>query len=441
MKQGMARQTFVTALCLFSPAFVAAAEPVRLQESFKPGYEYHVSVRVDLAGKLTLPPEKDKPAAPLNVTGESAIEYDERILATAADGEVERTARIYRRVDLQRKVAGRTQNSTLRPSVRRLVVMRLKNVEVPFSPDGPLLWDEIDLIRTDVFTPALNGLLGEKPVQPGDRWTATNAAVQELTDLERIEEGTLACRFDEITTLDGRRYARVSFSGAVRGVNEDGPNRQELDGYCFFDLESKHLSYVSLRGVSYLLDSAGKELGRNEGRFVLTRRAASSAKDLTDDALRGVSLEPNGDNTQLLYDNAELGVRFLYPRNWRVAGVHGSQIALDETTGSGLLITAESSNRVPTAQQFFDESRTYLGQQKAKILRTDPPRRMTGPPNEVDHFTLDADVMNQRVLMDYFIVRQAQGGATMAARVLPTRLSETRKEVERIARSVTITKR
>src|SRR5438105_5343056 len=93
-----------------------AADAVRLQETFKPGNEYHVSVRVELTGKLTPPPEKEKAAAtPVEVTGESALEYDERVLALAGDGEVERTARIYRRVDLQRKVAGRLQTSTIRP--------------------------------------------------------------------------------------------------------------------------------------------------------------------------------------------------------------------------------------------------------------------------------------------------------------------------------------
>ena len=96
---------------------------------------------------------------------------------------------------------------------------------------------------------------------------------------------------------------------------------------------------------------------------------------------------------------------------------------------------------MPTAQQFFDESRAYLGQQKARILRADPPQRITGPPNELDRFTLDADIMDQRVMMDYFVVRQPAGGATAAARLLANRLAETRKEAERIARSMTISKR
>src|SRR5207302_5852533 len=120
-------------------------------------------------------------------TGKSAIEYDERVLTADTDGQVQKTFRIYRRIDFQRKVGDRPQESTIRPSVRRLVVLRHENAEVPFSPDGPLTWGEIDLVRTDVFTPALLGLLSEKAVNLGDRWKASKAAIQELTDMERIE--------------------------------------------------------------------------------------------------------------------------------------------------------------------------------------------------------------------------------------------------------------
>src|SRR2546430_12171746 len=39
-----------------------------------------------------------------------------------------------------------------------------------------------------------------------------------------------------------------------------------------FDLDANHLSYLYLRGVHSLLEKDGREVGRIEGRFVLTRR-------------------------------------------------------------------------------------------------------------------------------------------------------------------------
>src|SRR5262249_35972994 len=206
-------------ICLLGPAAALAQEPVRLRENFSPGYQYHVSTRTELSGTLTLPADKPGQAPkPLPVTGSSSIEYDERVLATASDGQVQKTARLYRRLDFQRKVGDHPQPSTIRPAVRRLIILRHQQMEVPFSPDGPLTWGEIDHVRTDVFTPALIGLFPAQAVTPGSRWTATAAAVQELTDLERIEEGQVECRLEQVTLLEKRRHARVALSGTVRGV-------------------------------------------------------------------------------------------------------------------------------------------------------------------------------------------------------------------------------
>jgi hypothetical protein len=421
-------------------AGLRAEEAIRLRELFPAGYQYHVSCRVDLTGSLTLPPEKGQAEAKtLAITGNSAIEYDERVLRRGADGEVQKTARLYRRIDFERKVGDRLQENTIRPEVRRLVVLRHRNVEVPFSPDGPLLWGEIDLVRTDVFTPALAGLLPVRAVRPGERWAALRTAVQELTDME-ITQGGVTCKLEQVTTLSGRRYARVHFAGTVGGTNEDGPNRQQLDGYFFFDLDSQHVSYLYLKGTNFLLDGKGKTQGKVVGHFTLTRQVNRPCPQLSDAALRGVKLEPDADNTLMLYDNPEVGVRFLYPRRWHVAGVHGRQIGLDEAKGSGLLLTLEAPAGVPTAAQFLSESRGWLGRQKAQLLRVDSPRRLQNSPQALENFALEAVVARRRVLLDYYVIRQDLGGATLAARLLPQDLAHLRREVERIARSVRITR-
>ncbi|MCI0463082.1 MAG: hypothetical protein L0Z62_39550 [Gemmataceae bacterium] len=418
----------------------ASAQTVQFREPFGVGYEYHVSTRVELKGSLTLPPEKGGAAKALAVVGKSAIEYDERVLSLERDGRVGKSIRLYRRVDFERNVGDQPQESTIRPEVRRLVLLRLAQSEVPFSPDGPLTWGEIDLVRTDVFTPALTGLLPAAGVRPGDRWPASASAVQELTDLEKVEEGGINCRFDQVTTLGNRRHARVSFSGTVRGLGEDGLSRHVLDGYLFFDLESNHLSYLSVTGVQEMLDKEGKTLGRVEGNFVLTRRPQAKVRELSDEALRGRALDPNDDNTLLLYDNPDLGIRFLHPRRWRMAGVRGRQIGLDENGGSGMLVTVEPPKQVPTAAAFMKEVGTWLQQQKATPTKVESPRTIQGPPQAVDRFAVDVVLSRERVVLTYFVIRQQMGGATIVARLLPNDLAALSREAERVARSVQITK-
>ena len=202
------------------------------------------------------------------------------------------------------------------------------------------------------------------------------------------------------------RNARVGFQGTIRGIGEDGPARHQLDGYLFFDLVSNHISYVYVKGTHFLLDKEGQTNGKIEGTFVLTREAVTPVKELSDDALKGLTLEPNDDNTLLLYENAELGVRFLHPR-WRVAGATGRQIALDENRGSGLLITVDGPNKGPTAAQFHQEVRTWLGQQKASVFRLENPLALG---SGVDYFSVDVEIAKQRMLLDYYVIRQNRNG-------------------------------
>ena len=416
-----------------------------MAERFPVGYQYHVSTRVDLTGTLTPEPEKGK-AVPkeLKLTGHSAIEYDERVLTAGKDGAVDKTARVYRRIDFERKIGERKQQNTVRPVVRRLVVLRRGSTEVPFSPDGPLTWGEIDLVRTDVFTPGLVGLLPTGAVRIGDKWNATTAAVQELTDMERIEEGKLECKLEQITTLPQagklRRHARIGVTGSVVGINEDGPNRQQLDGYFYFDLESNHISYISLKGVHVMLNKDKKEVGRVEGRFVLTRQP-QQRKDLSDQALKGVALEPDAKNTLLLFDDPQIGVRFVYPRRWHVAASQGPQVALDAADGSGLLLTVEPLARVPTAAQYLAESRDWMKKQKARVLRGEPAQTIGGGLGSLEHFGLEVEVSGQRAYMDYYVIRQKTGGGTVVARLLEKDRAAIQKEVEGIVRSMTITKK
>jgi hypothetical protein len=428
----------LTVAAALAPA-AAPAQPITLTEVYTPGYQYHVSCRTEIAGQLTVPAESAK-GEPKNlaISGSGVIDYDERVAAVAADGAVQKTCRIYRTIDFQRKVGNEPQASTLRPAVRRLVLLRHQQKEVPFSPDGPLTWAEIDLVRTDVFTPALVGLLPAGPVGVGDEWNARPAAVAELTDLEAIDQGQLRCRFEEVATVAGRPHARIGLSGALRGTSEDGPSRQQLDGYFYFDLQSRHLSYLYLRGVHSLLDKNGQEMGRIDGRFVLTRQAHTQSADLADTAWRGLDTEPNEANTRLLYDNAELGIQLQYPRRWRVGQVRGRQLTLDDPAGSGLLITLEPTSRLPSAAQFLLESTDYLRQQKLTIGRTEPPRRLQGPPQEIDHFVLEVqDAGSAGTRLAYYVLRQAGGGATIAARI-PANDPGRGDEVDRIVRSVTL---
>jgi hypothetical protein len=423
------------ALSLLSANFYAAQDSARLIELFSPNYQYRVSCRVAIEGALRLPPTKNQNVQTIKITGKSVIEYHECVLHLA-QGKVDKTVRSVERMDFVRNVDGQEQKSQLRPEVRLLVIQRLQNLEVPFSPQGPLSWSEIDLVRTDVFTPALAGMLPRSPIRPGETWAADVEAVKELTDLDVIKKGGLNCKY-EGTEPGNARLARVSFQGTINGVGEDGPAEHQLDGYYFFDLQSNHLSYLSLQGVHHPLGADGQPQGEIRGTFVLTRDPAGKSEALSEQALARYNLTPNDENTQLLFENSE--VRFMYPRQWHVEEAGGRQVRLAEKQGSDLLITLDPPGKAPTAAQFQQEVFTGLTKQKGQLTRPlQNPETIQVGNGTIERFSAEARFGTQLAAFDYYVIRQQGGSATMSLRSVPAQAAQRQREADRIVKSMAL---
>ncbi len=430
-------------LVLLLVPVTAVAQPaaIRLAEKFDDQAPYRVELKTTLAGKLSVPAaEKDKPAEEVAVVGGSRFVYDERPLPL--DDKSARAIRAYRTVEVNRTVGDREQKADIRDAVRRMVVLRSeKGKKAPFSPDGPLTLNEIDVVRNDIFPAVLvPGLLPTNAVKPGDKWAAAAAAVTDLTDLDSIDEGGLTVEFVSVVKIDNRRHAKLSVAGTVRGQNDDGPTRQKLDGTAYFDLEAERLSYLKLSGTHELIGKDGKVVGRLDGTFVMTRQASPKFADLTADALKGLELTPTADNSLLLYTNADLGVKFLYPRRWRLGLVRGRQIALEEPAGGGILLTVEPIARLPTADQYLKEVRASFAKEKTAATLTDGPKRVADAPVRVDRFGFDAEVNKAAVRLEYGLAATADGGVLLAAK-LPAGDKALRADVERVLKGLTVTKK
>ena len=426
----------LVALLSATPAF-AADDAVKLTEKAAVGSTYRVVTESRIAGELLAPVAKDKPPERIKIDGKSSIDYAERILPVDPKDAEYKSLRVYEKIDFRKTAGDRKDAMTLRPAVRRQVLMKKGHAKVPFSPDGPLLFAEIELLRTDSVVPAMAGLLPEKAVKPGDTWKAAETAVVELTGFEKVENGELTCKLERLEAIGKRKVAQVSFAGMLKGVNEDGPVRQKLTGRLTVDLNAECITFLTVDGEHYLIDDQGKDAGKITGTFELTRERVTGYAALSDSALRGVDLTPSEENTRLLYDSEEAGVRFVHSRNWRVVRTSGRQITLDEADGAGLLITLDTAAGLPTAARYLREAIKDLQDRGAKLQGRNGPAPLE---DGVDRFTLDAELGKEKVAMDYLVVRREKGGATFAAR-LPAAAREARmKELERLARSFTVTR-
>lgn len=415
------------------------AEPIRLEDRTATGTQFRVLTEASFEGELLTPVAKDKPPEKLAIRGRSSIDYSERSLTPASGESGLKVLRAYDKIDFRKTTGDRSDEMSLRPAVQRVVIIKDAGRKAPFSPDGPLLYSEIDLLRRETMVAALAGLLPQKPVSVGDSWVASATAVAELTDIEKVETGELNCSLIKVIENGPRKLAEVKVSGTLKGVNEDGRTQQTIDGKLFVDLNIQAISYLKFTGDQVLFDDSGSPAGKVRIAFELSRTPIVNPK-LADDRLTGVSLSPNAENTALLYDGEDTGCRFVYPRNWRVVRSTGRQITIDITGGSGVLITLDPPGPGPTIDSFLRESLKGVADRSSRLTnRTAPERLAVG----IERFTLDTEEGSERekVTLDHILIRQEKGGATMVCRVPPGQRDARMKEMERLARSFVVTRR
>src|SRR5947209_10810238 len=101
------------------------------------------------------------------------------------------------------------------------------------------------------------------------------------------------------------------------------------------------------------------------------------------------------------------------------------------------MLTVEALSTLPTVAAYLGERHSFITKEKGRVFRADAPRRLTGPPEEIEQFGLDVEMKGRRERLEYYIARQPAGGATVAARLLPGNdLAAVERDVERMVRSV-----
>lgn len=395
----------------FWPLPIRAANNYRLSENFSIGNRFRIQTTSELSGSMLFTPN-NQPRKQIQIKGNSQIDFDETILALDSSNQVSISLRDYRKVELTRTLDGQKQETTLRPEVRKLALIRQGFKKIPFSLEAPLTWNELDLIRTEVFPCTLAGLFPLRSVGLNESWNAGLEAVQELTDLQLLESSQVSCKLDSVNLVNNRQTARISFFGKASGINEDGPNQQILDGYIFFNCETRHLSFLYLKGTIILKNKDGKDVGRIEGRYTLSREMLPAIQ-LDNKIL--VKYQPDAANTRLLFESPETAFSFHYPREWKVTSQSDFQATLDHSKEAGLLITKEKASKYTSNAKYRDEALVFIRQQQLRIESQSVIQSVSGTPG-LEFFSWDVQIESRRMHLLYFIYRLGQNIFTFACR-------------------------
>jgi hypothetical protein len=399
---------------------------------------YRVETSVQLRGWLLLPNGKGDERQQMWLRGEGRVAYTERILRPLEKSQGIRAVRYYHEVLLRRTAGDHLQEATLRPQVRRLVLLAEHGQRAPFSPDGPLTWAELDLVRTDPFLPLLlPGLLPDRVVQPGQVWKASAEAIRELTELEVVSGGQLQVELLGLAPVQGKAMLRMRLSGEVRGSNADGRHVHRLEGTLYYDTSWSGVTYLSVKGVHHLLDEKGEVGGKIEGYFTLMRSPVRELPaELSEAALVERHLVPTADNTLLLFDDAHSGLRFCYPRGWRVSLVRNRQVTLDHVRGAGVLLTVEPADQTPQGEEYLREVVAFLEQRQARWQKLHGPQTIPTEGGKLCRFGVQAQLDHQEQRLEYAVVYQNGGGVTAAARLPKSQAEQLLPELEKIFQSL-----
>ena len=412
---------------------------VVMNESFAAGTSFEVTSTVTVRGSITKPRDASKPPTQSAISTSGATRYRERLLEVPDPKQVTATVRRYLSATLdhaEKKSAEAPPRIVLRSAVERIVVRRMDHQTTAFSPDGPLTAPELDLLKADpaAFTPALIGLLPLQSVKSGDRWDANAEAAAELTGVDPLQSGNLRCVLREISSSGKMKLAKVGLVGSLSGPTELGPARITVEGHFLFDLDRQLITYLVLSGRSEIFGSDGKVTGVLEGRYELSRGLAGEDPRLTDTALAGLELKPNRESTAMLFEQKNLGVRFLYPRNWELGSVKDNLIQLDDPTGGRMRVTIDAKP-VPNAERLRGQLLTWLESRKATVKEpTKVQTLQVSSPSKAERFSVQAVLDEKPREWNYVLIRQADRSATLAAGLTADRAPVLNEDVEFVAR-------
>ena len=409
-------------------------EYVVLHEVLAAGTSLDVISSVNLKGKVTEYKQDGKEANSTAIWASGSSHYRERLLDVSQDLKVTGTARRYLSASLDKQKANHKQRVVLRPVADRIVFRRTGDQSTIFSPDGPLMAPELDLLQADAFTASFGELLSTERVKVGDKWSAKPVAASELTGVDPIQSGSLNCVLREVKSNDKGTFARVNLSGTLTGPTDQGPTQMTIDGHLLFDLDTQLITYVVMNGRSEILDSTGRIVGQLDGRYELTRRPAIDDPRLSDSAMKELVLRPTPETTPLLFESNDLGVRLIYPRNWELTSVTKNVIQLDEPTGGSLRLTIDATPS-PTADKLRGELLTWLKGQKVTVGESGATEVVQlSDTRKADRFTVRATLNKSDREWTYLVIRQKDRAATLAANFVADRADRLQDDLVTMAR-------
>jgi hypothetical protein len=342
--------------CLLAAALIGA-DPITLRDT--PPAAAHVVIEMTAKGVLKpAAPKGEAEPKPVPMKVESRFDFIDRPLSAG------RVARRVNQAAVAINSAARPIASSIRPEVATLIVERRGPSVFSFSPGGPLMRSELDVIQGPADPLTLPGLLPEGPVAVGQTWEIGEDAAKALSDYEALASHTLRGKLEAADAAT----ATVRIAGEVRGAARGGEGTVKLDGALTFDRKAGFITGLKLNRTE-VRKPGQVEAGLDfTGMITVERTPAEVPPELSDSVLNAQALDASSGLALLQFAPAEGRYTLLHDREWHLFWDDARLAVLKRLDRGELLAQCNLSvgpkagkGRHQDPAQFRDDIRKALG--------------------------------------------------------------------------------
>jgi hypothetical protein len=298
---------------LFGLASTALAEPVLLRETPVEDTCYRIAATTVLKGTLKV--SRDDKLVPISIVAKNEHAFHERVLAVDK-GLIRKSARHYEVATSTATIASDPVQRTLRDDRRLIVAQRSGDTAFCYSPAGPLLRTELEVVGEHFDTLHLVGLLPGNGVEIGGKWTIPNGVAQSLCLFDGLISQDFSATLKDV--VDGK--AKITLGGTAKGVEHGAMATLQVTATIEFDIARKTIVFVEWTQKDARDQGPITPAADLETTTTLRREPVAEPKELSKEALAGIAAgdEPPSLAKQLIYRDAKGAFQFLYSRDWHV---------------------------------------------------------------------------------------------------------------------------
>jgi hypothetical protein len=278
---------------------------------------FRVRVELDVEGNVNVPRNalvsKEK-ASQHPLKAKSVLDWEERIIGFESDRTVAAAERFFYEAEGEGKSGNSSRKLELRKESQYVLVRRIDDRWLTYSPDTYLSGAELELLELPASSLAMDGMLPQVPVAPGDTYKPEKAILAKLLSLASVEDSDVVGEVDSIDDVAAKLHFKGKVQGSVAGV----PTTIDLVGKMVFDRQTMSTSWLALAVREQ------REIGKSEPGFEVAATIKMIRKPL-DVPARLSSIPPSTpdgavDNERLYCEltSTAVGYTALMDRRWKM---------------------------------------------------------------------------------------------------------------------------